>query len=721
MTSLTNYDKAEAEGLAGKARDKEDDDGFLKLMRERASRGVEYERNNTREAYQDLEFRAGIGHWDEKIKKDRENADRPCLVVNRCPQFINQVTGDIRQMNPTFKVVGIQDNDKDKAEAVNQILRHITYNSVASDAFYYAADSQVTAGIGHWRVTTDYADDDTDLQEIRIERVDDGVGVIWDPDATRPDRSDAQWCFVPVDMTLAVFKEKYPDASTSGFDDIHQYRAHSMHGTDSWWSENDNIRVCEYWVKKKTKKDIIRADDSVIQRDATTICKYVVTSTEILEDAIEWGVSKGKKNAKHIPIVPIIGEEVRVGTKTYRHGKIRFIKDAQRRLNYFTSSHVEVVALQPKVPFIAAKGQLDDHLEMWSGANTDNLPALIYTPVSGASAPQRSQPPVSSQGIGEGINLAVEDMKAITGIYDSALGNRSNETSGIAIQARDRQSDTGTYVYIENFKRALEHTGRIILEMIPHIYDTERVLQVIGEDGAVNEVDLNKALLLGGQDFIQNDMSNLSYDLRVETGASYTTKRMEAKDGMMSFLQSNPAVSPMIADLVAKSQDWPLSDKIAERLKTMLPPAILAAEQEEEGAQPKQPPMPSPEEQAAMQMEMESKQADMAMKQADVNIKNAQAQKAQADAMKADLELKKAEAEMAGMMQPIQTVDPRVDMLAQNVNTLEQALSQIIAMLEQPQEPQMAFEPQEQMIMQDLEQGQFVQPSPYDEFAGANA
>lgn len=646
------------------------------------------------EAYQDLEFRAGVGQWDEKVRRQREGADRPCLTVNRCPQFVNQVTGDMRQMNPTFKVVGVNDQDKDKVDAINQLLRHITYNSVASDAFFYAADSQVTAGIGHWRVVTEYANDDGEDQEIRIERVDDGVGVVWDPDSTRSDRSDAKWCFVPVDLSMDVFKERYPNAKTSGFRDIDEYRRSTS--DDTWWAPSDSVRVAEYWIKEIDDDEAAEAGEGEgkRKRQKVKVCKYIVSHDEILDGPIYWGVSDSKPSAKHIPIVPLIGEEVRIGNKTIRHGKIRFIKDAQRRLNYFTSAHAEVVALQPKAPFIAAEGQLDAYVDQWSRANVDNLPALIYKPVPGAPTPQRSQPPVSSSGIAEGIALAAEDMKAVTGMYDSSLGARSNETSSIAIRARDQQSDTGTYVYIENFKRALEHTGRIILEVMPHVYDTERVLQIIGDDGAVNEVEINRSVLMGGMPFIKNDLTVGKFDLRVETGPSYSTKRQESKDGMMQFLQSNPNVSPVIADLVAKSQDWPLSDKIAERLKLMLPPPILAMERQEEGGQhggqmpvPQQAPEPSPQEQMAMQMEMQAKQADLAIKQADVQIKGADLEIKQAQAVKAKADAEKAQMETAslGVQMHAALQDPRVDVLAQHVDALGQAISQIMAMISPPQ------------------------------------
>jgi hypothetical protein len=606
-----------------------DEAAFLEKMRLRAQRAREADRDNRSEATRDMEFRVGVGQWPKEALEARLASDRPALTINKIPQFIRQVTGDIRQMKPALKAYGVDDNgDKERAEVVTSLLRYIENRSDATDAYFRAVDSQVTSGIGHWRVDTEVCDEDTGEQDITIRTVDDQINVLWDPDTVKANKEDAQFCFVPVDMTMDAFREKYPNASAAGFDTAADYRG-SMSGTSAdgeWWSHNDTIRIAEYWERKESKGGV-------------EVWRSVVSHSETLEPA-------EKRPGKYIPIIPVIGEEIRIGPRVYRHGMVRFLRDPQQRYNYWVTAETEIVALQPKSPYLVTETQVEDHLDQWTRANQDNLPFLTYTPDAQAPPPQRVQPPVSSQGFSEGIAQAAEDMKAVTGIYDASLGQRSNETSGKAIMARQREGDVGTYVYVDNFLRAIKHTGRVILDLIPSIYDTTRTLRIIGEDGAVDEMKINQpvgAAIEGEDAAYDNDVRIGKYDIFVQAGPSYTTKREEAREGMMAFIQAFPPAGPIIGDLIATAQDWPHADKIAERLKSLLPPAIAQKEAEEEGAKDgmraPQPQVPPPEVIAQEVAARVMQGLDAQVKQAEIATKSAQARKAEADANKAELEL----------------------------------------------------------------------------------
>lgn len=621
------YSKDTPAGGKPPARKAAPDDLDMSAVRARYSRAVEHAKDNARDAYDDLDFRSGDGQWPTDLRQQREKAGRPALVVNRVPQFIRQVTGDIRQMRPAIRVYGVDDKaDKHTAEAFQDVIRYIEARSDATDAYFRAVDQQVTAGIGHWRVSTEFAFPDSQLQEIRIEAIDDGVGVLWDPASTSATRHDANYCFVPVDMPFDEFKERYPDAKASEFDSLEGYVRAYPTGS---WAEGDTIRVAEYWLRKPKKVRALGPDGDEVERETFEVCSYIVTGTDVLEGPREWP-------SRFIPVVPVIGEEIRIGKRTFRHGVTRFLKDPQRRYNVMASAQVEIVSTQPKAPYLATEKQIGEHLDLWQRANSDNMPFLLYKPDAGAPPPQRIQPPVSSQGIAELMAVAAEDMKAVTGIYDAALGMRSNETSGKAILARQQEGDVGTFVYVDNFMRALRQTGRILVDLIPKIYDTTRVMRIIGEDGAVNEIEVNKPVIANGVTAMMNDLTVGTYDVTVESGPSYSTKRAEARDGMQAFMQAFPAAGPVIADLVAKAQDWPNADKFAERLRALLPPQIAQMEAQEAGegmgGAPVQPPAPPPEviaEQVAQEV----------MAGPDFQLKAAQARKAMAEAQKAELEL----------------------------------------------------------------------------------
>jgi hypothetical protein len=625
---------------------KEDKEGnketqFVREAMKQYARGYDRERDNIIAAYDDLEFRAG-NQWPSDVKQERDQDFRPTLTINRIPQFVRQVTGDIRMMRPSIKVVPVDSRgDQKTADIEAGMIRYIENRSDAQHAYTQGGDSQVACGIGHWRVLTEYADYSTFNQEIRIAGIDDGVAVVWDPDSVLPNREDAKFCFVPVDLSRAAFEERYPGKTVQDFEREASISTLSHYNE---WHGDDFVRVAEYWEKRPEKRVLALLPDGTIddltdeedleyiaslklqgarieERDGECVYRSLITCAHELEPAVKWP-------GRFIPIVPVIGEEVKIGRKIVRHGVVRYAKDPQRMYNYFRSAQTEAVALQPKAPFIGTDKNFAAQRAEWESANRKNWPYLVYTPdhTNGNIPPQRSSPAVNTQGIDEGLLMSAEEMKAVVGIYDASLGNKSNETSGKAINARKAESDVGTFVYIDNFARAIRHTGRILLDLIPHVYDTERVIRTVGDDGKIDLVAINKEVVAGttpnGDPIKQmlNDVTVGAYDVVLETGPSYATKREEAKEGMIAFLQSSPDVAPIVLDLIAGAMDWPNSDKIAKRLKTVLPPQIQAMEAEESGEPPPPQPEPQPDPevvkaQAQIEMKAQETQANIALKQ----------------------------------------------------------------------------------------------------------
>jgi hypothetical protein len=352
----------------------------------------------------------------------------------------------------------------------------------------------------------------------------------------------------------------------------------------------------------------------------------------------------------YIPIVPVIGEEIRIGRRTIRHGIIRFAKGPQRMLNYNVSAETEAVALQPKAPFIGTEKNFEQYQDIWEAANRKNFPYLPYTPdgANGNQAPQRMQPQVSSQGFSNGIERAERHIQTVIGIYNSSLGAQSNETSGKAVIARQREGDTGTFVYIDNWTRAIRYTGKILVDLIPHVYDTARTLRINGEDGKVEKLAINQigGIDANGQPITQNDVTVGSYDVAIEMGPSYSTKREEAKDGMGQLVQAVPDIFPLIGDLFVKAQDWPMADKISERLALSLPPAVKQMEAEE-GKPPPPPPPPDPAQQAMMEMEQGKLQLEQSKMQIEQMKLQVEAEKIQFEREKMQFELAKMQMQQA--------------------------------------------------------------------------
>jgi hypothetical protein len=637
------------------------------------------ERGNIEEAYEDLRFRRGRreDQWDAMALEARKG--RPCLVINKLPQFIRQVTGDMRQSRPGIKVVPVDSGaDVKTAEVRAGMIRYVENRSKAKHVYTTGADSQVTCGIGHWGVDTEYCHAGTFNQEIRVVGIEDGVSVLWDADAILPNKSDADHCFVPSDQTTAKFKKDWPEAKAEGFDTS----LYGLGGT-SWfssWASDDYIRVQKYWKKKKIKRLLAMMPDGRIDdltetvkdappaevkaamdwlqankgarveyRDSYKICRYLLTMAEVLEES-DWP-------GMHIPVIPVIGEEVRIGREVYRHGIVRYARDPQRMENYYASAETEVIALQPKAPWLGTKKMFDNNYDLWETANTEAHPFLEYTPDPNASGqggkPERIQPPVASNAISEAKTRNSEDMKAVIGIYDASLGAKSNETSGIAIARRDAQGDTGTFVYHDNFALAIERTAEIINELFPKIYDTQRTVQILGDDGKPDMVEINKPQVLDGVNKVLHDMTSGSYDVVMEQGPNYATKREQAQDGMTAFIQAFPPAAPVMGDIYAKNMDWPQAEQIGERLEELLPPQIKAKLQADKMKREQaagQPPSPEMQQQQAAEQEQQQK-AQAAEKlqfteaQAKVEEALARAEKAKQDARKAKADADKAESE----------------------------------------------------------------------------
>lgn len=701
-------------------------DDLITTFRKRYEDAYERERENIDHEYEDLGFAEGEGQWDADIRKERESNGRPCLTINKFPQFIRQITGKMRQLRPAIKCVPVDSRgDPATAKTLAGMFRYIENRSRAQFVYGKAVDSQVTCGIGAWRVTTEYSDEQTFNQEIRIDAIDDPVMTLFDPDASRPSKSDAMFCFVPVDMSRRKFEEEFPGKSPIGY----EMRSHSA--WESWVSE-DYVRVCEYWYKEPTKRELVlmpdgsvddltgqpedvvaqkRAEVAMLEeqgenirievRDSFKVMRCLVSAQDVLEKPVVW---KGR----YIPIIPVVGEEIRIGRKVVRRGVVRLAKDSQRMGNYFASAETEIVALQPKAPFIGTEKNFEGYAAEWQAANTQNLPYLTFTPdpANGGQAPQRSQPPVSSQGLTEGIARSWEEMKAVIGIYDASLGAQSNETSRVAIEAREQQSDTGSNIFTFNFGEAISHTATVIMDLIPHVYDNARTIRIVGDDGTIEPTKINQpqGVAEDGVSPLSNDVTIGAYDVVVKMGPAYDTMRSEAREGMTAMIQAGgPELFAITGDLMAKMQDWPNAEELTERLEAIAPPAIKALIAQKKG-EPPAPPQPSPEEQAAaMEMQIEQNKNQIEMRKLDLEQQKLEleAEKLQVERMKIEADVEKARMgqETAAMtaLTPAPAPQPQqddgaamqqIDQIAQAVAQLQDVVGQIVQALQPPQEPE---------------------------------
>ncbi|MGE0525886.1 MAG: portal protein, partial [Bdellovibrionales bacterium] len=543
---------------------------LIATAKKRFALAEEFESEIRALALEDWKFRAG-DQWPSEIKKERDADNRPTLVINRVLPAIRQVTNDQRQNRPSLKTYPVDDKaDIETAKILNGMLRHIEQDSGADVAYDTAFDGASTGGFGYIRVNTEYVDPFSFDQQIVIEPIDDHFSVYFDPNSKRPDGRDANWAFIVLDMPKEDYDAEYGDS------DLAQSNDWESLGNSNDWIKKDTVRIAEYFYKEfKNVKLVQLSTGEVIAEEALTklfpggVPDGVVINTRNSKvPVIKWCKLNGHEileetewPGRWIPIVPVYGDKYVLDGKRVLEGIVRNAKDPQRMYNYWKSTETETITLAPKSPYIVAEGQIPKQYEaMWKTANKKSWAYLPYKPTTHEShlvpPPQRNvfEPPV--QAITQAGLFAADDLKSTTGIYDAALGAKSNENSGIAIQRRNQQSQTTNFHLIDNLTRSIRHVGRICVDLIPKIYDAARAQRILGEDGEQEIVRINEVFKKGGEDRIY-DLGAGKYDVVCETGPSYATKRQEAAETTLELTKSAPVIMQAAPDLVIKTLDIP--------------------------------------------------------------------------------------------------------------------------------------------------------------------
>jgi len=607
--------------VANGGKNKDDPRDVLATMRHRFTMAMSAYSESREDELDDLRFMAGSPdnqwQWPADVLATRGSVQgqtinaRPCLTINKLPQHVRQVTNEQRQNRPSGKVIPADDKgDIEVAEIFEGMVRHIEYMSDSDVVYDTACENQVTYGEGYFRILTEYCNDDSFDQDIRLGRIRNAFSVYMDPMIQDPAGCDAEYCFISQDLEKAEYERQYPDAAP-----ISSMLSQGV-GDDSLsqWLNEDTIRIVEYFYYKHTptKLNLYPGNQSFYDgspedknmkemglkplKSRTVDVKKVIwmktNGYEILQEQ-EWA-------GKYIPVIRVVGNEFEVDGRIFVSGLVRNAKDAQRMYNYWVSQEAEMLALAPKAPFIGYGGQFEGYEQQWKTANTTNWPYLEVNPdvTDGMGAtlplPQRAPPPLAQTGLIQAKMGASDDIKSTTGQYDSSLGATSNERSGKAILARERQGDVGTFHYGDNLTKAIRFATRQLIDLIPKIYDTERIARIVGIDGEVSMVKINPdqaepvKKIVDQQGIVIEKVYNPSvgtYDVVATTGPGYMTKRQEALEAMAQILQGNPQLWSVAGDLFVKNMDWPGAQEMAKRLAKTIDPKLMADTDEDPALQ----------------------------------------------------------------------------------------------------------------------------------------
>lgn len=577
------------------------DEKIMREAKERFKRCEDWESNFRRNYLNDVKFANGDSdngwQWDDRIRTSRELSQRPTLTINKVARNVLQIVNDCRENKPSIVVKPTGEKVSYKAAQIFEgLVRNIERESRAQTIYDNATESQVEGGIGYWRVTTEYEDDDSFNQVLRIAPIRDQLSVYIDPDIKQQDGADAYFGFIFDQIPKSDYDREYPDdkyaaCETSGL------------GEDYNWVRRDNVRIAEYYRILKIKDELIYIEDADGNTETVLLSEIPKKHRDKLDDPdltikrrpvmikkLQWFKIAGNKiidrreemPGRYIPIVRIIAREKIIDGQLERKGIVRPLKDAQRMYNYNASAAIEFGALQSKTPYVGPAEAFEADEASWANANVTNKAYLAFKHIDDAGnpipAPQRQAAPEAPQIYVQGMAIASEQIESASGIYPAQLGKASNEISGKAISERQRQSDTANYNIVDGQAVGIRHTGNILIDLIPYYYDTDRVIQILGKDGTQTKVMIDPEMKEAYKEIEKvKDEIKVAFNPKIgkylvesDIGPAYSTQRQEAWNAFVQIMTQAPAMIDIIGDLMFLSADFPNADKIAERLRRQI-------------------------------------------------------------------------------------------------------------------------------------------------------
>ena len=576
---------------------------FLNTAKKRFARLHDNDQHNREAAKDNIRFAYDIdqGQWSEADRQQREQEGRPCLTSDKLRKFVASVANSERDQRAAGNVVPVDSTgDEIVAEVISGIIRHIEHMSDAQRAYTLAGEQAIAGNEGFWRIVAEELPDSFD-QELFIREIRNQFSVYLDP--------DGMFGFIGERLTREEFEYQYPDANPEDADtDMNDY--------DQWYQDND-VFIREYFYKERVKTTIVQAsrqdpsgqlppvDGQIFElprdiseeefiahgwtidrrEDGSEIKKTPhvfkvkwakITASQILEEG-EWA-------GKDIPIIPVEGDWVWLEGKLYKKSLIEYAKDDQRMYNFFKSAITERYALAAKAPYLVTAKMIDGFKSMWDVAHKKMLPFLTFKHDKNMpGGPRREIAPQISTGETSMLEITERNIEDTTGRFKSSFGQSSNERSKVAIDARANRSDQSTFHFPDNFHRALNTSTRQLIDLIPKIYDTQRIQRILGEDGEQMSVILNQELVdeQTGESYKVNDLNVGKYDLNVKVKLM-STRREEQLAGMRSLVEGNPQLGILLAGDMAKLQDWDGHRDIAQKIEAILP-QLLGLKPEGEG------------------------------------------------------------------------------------------------------------------------------------------
>ena len=696
-----------------------EDESIVDVAKKRYERARDFYNNPRQLALEDTRFAMGDSdngwQWPAEVYRDRNNINKkPCLTINATAQHCNQIINNIRQNRPAARVIPVDGGaDKKTADIIGGMIRSIQAISSADTAHDLGAEHAIYGGEGYWRVITDYESYDSFNQEILIKPIPNPRLVFIDPDSKEPDRSDAKWGFVFEDIPKSQCEEDYPDIDCSSWGE-----------DERGWVQKDTVRIAEYFycdyiddelylletgetLSKLAMPDGVEIQDGFVLAQGIPVA--IVQTRKSKKKQWKWCKLVGGEDkpvderdwpGSYLPIITVVGKELNVDGEIVRKGIVRDLKDPARMLNYSFSAAVETLALQNKVPYTAAAEAIEGFEDIWGAANLENRAYLPFNAYDEEGRqlqkPERQPAAVMPSAQIQMLQVSTEEMRAASGQQNANFGIKSEAQSGVGIQRLKVQGETATFHFPDNLVRALKYEAKVLIDLIPKVYDSRRIVRILGLDGQESPAILDPQMDQAHAQILDSEVKEVfnplvgKYDVTIDTGPSFQTQRQEAASALTELATKYPPLMQVAGDLVVRSYDFPGADEIAKRIEKTLPPNIRDEDGQDQQQQIQQ--MSQQLEQAKQAFQEMQEYIDELEREKQSKVIEAQskveqtqittAQKAESEARQQDIDYYRAETDRLAALQPEINPEALKPIIVQT----------LVEMLEVPQNPEMVYE-----------------------------
>jgi hypothetical protein len=631
------YDQGNESDVINDDDDPQTNEEFLEQAKKNIYSWYDYFAVNYQTGNNDKQFALMI-QWNSNEQEEIIRLGLPSLQFNKLYDFCKKIIGEARDITPTLQVRSkkyVSDTDdasnldlQQRINLMQNFLRALAYNSESQIAYETAFENAIYCGYGAIHIKYEYEDSTSFDRKIRVAAVPISEKAFFDPSATNPTKSDGEFCGVYYNVDKSLFKKLYPDIPFPvGFPE----------NTPNYfgWEEDDTITIVDYYYKDWFKKSLILLDNGQVIEDSELddyleLCAENNLPIPTISDRREADDNKimhckmikdhilerNDHPSKVLPVIYEDGDSYIYQGNQYTQSFIHHAIDAQRFLNYTGIAIAQGLKNARKEQYMATPAMIKGYDYQWQRPELYQG-ALMYNFDPKAGKPDKLPPSEIPQSLYQNYERANDDIQSILGIYNANLGAPTSEISGVAINAKVQQGNFGASVYRNNLIRSIEQVGRAILSMIPTVYDTERSVSLLAQDGKSTVARINQRTANGD---IKNNVTEEIFDLAIEAGASYEAQKQTALDLLLKLLSIAPQAFPLVADLVADNLDIINRPQMVERLRTLVPAAIIAKEKGE--APPPPPPPASPPPDPAAQAKMMQAQVQQQKNQSESQIQN---------------------------------------------------------------------------------------------------